>query len=34
MNVDRDMMDNSLDHDVSVLVTGAELVIDRGTTAE
>ncbi len=27
-------MDNSLDHDVSVLVTAADLVIDRGTTAE
>ena len=28
------MMGNSLDHHMVDLVTGAELVIDRGTTAE
>ena len=27
-------MDNSLDHHMVDLITGADLVIDRGTTAE
>ena len=34
MNLDWNMMDNSLDHDVSVLVAAADLVIDCGTIAE